>query len=51
MCSNQNGVVGGEAGTVINELCASQTTKNGWVNRSTERLGAHWDEKMANKKI
>ena len=42
-------MVVGEAGNAISKLCASQATKNKWVGRSTETLGAHWDEEMAKK--
>ena len=51
VCSNQNKVVGGEAGNLISKLCTNLATKNGLVNRSAEPLGAHWDEEVANKKI
>ena len=42
-------MVGGEASNAISKLWASQTTKNGLVNRSAEPLGAHCHEEMANK--
>ena len=42
-------MAGGEAGNVISKLCASQATKKGPVNCSTELMGAHWNEEMANK--
>ena len=44
-------MVGGDTGNEISKLCTSQVTENGSVNRSTEPLGAHWDEEMANKDI
>ena len=42
-------MVVGEAGNAISKLCAGQATKNKWVGRSAETLGAHWDEEMAEK--
>ena len=36
---------------MIKKLCNGQATKNGWVNCSTDPLGAHWDEEMTNKEI
>ena len=51
VCLDQNKIVGGEPGDVISKLCTGQATKNGSVNRSTEPLGAHWDEEMTNKEI
>ena len=38
-----------DAGDVISKFCASQATKNGSLDRSTEPLGAHWDEQIAKK--
>ena len=44
-------MAGGEAGNVISKLFVGQTTQNGSVNCSTEPLGAHWEEELANKEI